>query len=630
MTGETVLCPNSAFPLILSEELIPAFQEQINEGIRALPRVRPEVGGLLVGPKTHTGQFLADEVVPVPIEYRLGPSFRLSPLDLDNLGLAVGSAQKDSARAVVGFYRSRTRGDAKLRDSDWEILNAIEKAHPSYAVDFRFFLVLTPVSKSVIAAGAVTRNGAGWEEMQLFTLRAYPPSVTAGAPEPELFQAPHPDAPAPAASAEGPVAISLPSVTPAPDSATSPPARVPPAPSPQPKMAASARFAESSQLPSPPKRTLWRSNPIWLAIIAVVVAAGGYIYWTGRSNRSASLQAGGSLAPASRTAAPHASSQSPLSLSAERRGADLALSWNHEAPAIVNATFGMLLIRGAGVSRDIPLSAEQLRSGSVLYTPTTDQVEIQLNVIAGNQATHDSLIALLPPKDDAHPVVATAQTVETRQQPAPAPQRTAAAPPAAPAEHPATKAFSPISTSPPSTDSALSSINSINEPAPVVSASSPATVSGGVPLVNELMPVSPAAVSAPAGPAPVASTPPTPAPASPAVATAAPTAVPGQGMQTAPPPQPTVQAVPVFRVVPRFPDTLHTILTKQKSVQVRVFIDASGKPTKAEVLPQPDSNTALDEAARQAVLQWKFKPAMTGKKAVATSMVLEFGFSPGR
>jgi periplasmic protein TonB len=623
MTGQTVLCPNSPFPLILSEELIPAFLEQINEGIRALSRVRPEVGGLLVGPKSPAGQFLADEVVPVPIEYRLGPSFRLSPLDLDNLALAVGSAQKDPGRAVMGFYRSRTRGDAKLRDSDWEILGAIKQAHPSCAVDFRFFLVLTPISKSAIAAGAVTRNGAGWEEMQFFTLRAYPPSVTAGAPEPELFEWPNPDGPAPA-SLETPAAISLPAVAQAADSATPAPDRVPPS---QPMTAASGRFPEISQRPSPLKWAWWRANAFWLAII-VLAAAGGYIYSTGRFNRPAGSQPNSAPAPASRTASPPVPSKSPLALSAERRGADLAISWDHEAPAVVNATFGMLLIRGAGVSRDIPLSPEQLRSGAVLYAPTTDQVEIQLNVVSGDQATHDSLIALLPPKGEAHPVVATAQTVETRRLSAPAPPPAPAAAPAAPVERPAPKALSAPPDSPPSTASAGSSIDTINEPAPAAPANSPVAAAAGAPLVNQPIPASTAAVPAPAPPASVAS-PPTATPsAAPAVTGATPATAPGPATQTPPSLQPTVQATPISRVLPRFPDKLHTILTKQKTVQVRVFIDASGKPVNAEVLPQPDSYEALDEAARAAVMQWKFQPAMIGKRRVPTSMVLEFSFSP--
>jgi len=92
--------------------------------------------------------------------------------------------------------------------------------------------------------------------------------------------------------------------------------------------------------------------------------------------------------------------------------------------------------------------------------------------------------------------------------------------------------------------------------------------------------------------------------------------------------QPTVEATPVYRVIPRFPDTLHSVLKKPKTVQVRVAIDSSGKPVNAEVLPQADSYTALDEAARVAVMQWKFRPATLANKPVPSSIVLEFSFSP--
>src|SRR6202011_3420653 len=65
--------------------------------------------------------------------------------------------------------------------------------------------------------------------------------------------------------------------------------------------------------------------------------------------------------------------QAPLGLSVERRGNDLRVSWNGHADIMSKADFGMLLIRGGAVSRDVPLTAEELRAGTVVYTAPVDQ-----------------------------------------------------------------------------------------------------------------------------------------------------------------------------------------------------------------------------------------------------------------
>ena len=85
-----------------------------------------------------------------------------------------------------------------------------------------------------------------------------------------------------------------------------------------------------------------------------------------------------------------------LGLAVEKRGNDLVVSWNRNAAMIAKADFGMLLIRGSEVSRDIPLTAEELRSGSVVYASTAEQVRFQLNVVAGEQVAREFLALVLP------------------------------------------------------------------------------------------------------------------------------------------------------------------------------------------------------------------------------------------
>jgi len=141
----------------------------------------------------------------------------------------------------------------------------------------------------------------------------------------------------------------------------------------------------------------------WLALGAVAVAAAGasavYLY-----SNSPALSRSAPVAPVLETRAPTTPipevPKSDLAFTAERRGADLLLSWNRESTIVSNATFGMLLIRAPNANREIALTPEQLHLGSILYTPTGDQVQIQLNVVAGERVARVSLIALLPTKRD--------------------------------------------------------------------------------------------------------------------------------------------------------------------------------------------------------------------------------------
>ena len=64
----------------------------------------------------------------------------------------------------------------------------------------------------------------------------------------------------------------------------------------------------------------------------------------------------------------------------------------------------MLLIRGDAVSRDVPLTAEELRSGSVMYSSPADQVRFQLNVVAGEQVAREFLTVLMPDARKAVPL----------------------------------------------------------------------------------------------------------------------------------------------------------------------------------------------------------------------------------
>jgi len=85
-----------------------------------------------------------------------------------------------------------------------------------------------------------------------------------------------------------------------------------------------------------------------------------------------------------------------LGLIAERHGADVLLSWNREASAITGATKGVLTIRSENSSQQIVLSADRLRSGSILYLPTGEEIDIGLEVMSVGRAVAEGVVLIRP------------------------------------------------------------------------------------------------------------------------------------------------------------------------------------------------------------------------------------------
>ena len=173
--GDLVFCEHSTSPLVVSKALMEVVCNQVNEGVWALPRGGGvEVGGLLIGAKGGGNRVTLERIVPIATEHRFGQAFHLSPTDLGGLEQTIASAHQEQSRSVVGFYRSRTRGDAIPRESDQEILNTLARVHPGYEIDFRFFLIFTPLSKSVVEISIAQRRDGGWHEWREVKLRTEP------------------------------------------------------------------------------------------------------------------------------------------------------------------------------------------------------------------------------------------------------------------------------------------------------------------------------------------------------------------------------------------------------------------------------------------------------------------------
>ena len=80
--------------------------------------------------------------------------------------------------------------------------------------------------------------------------------------------------------------------------------------------------------------------------------------------------------------------QSELALHAESQGNYLRLTWNRHAPILAKARGGILVIEdGDQPKRELPLSAELLRSGSVLYQPASNNLRFRLDITSTQSVT---------------------------------------------------------------------------------------------------------------------------------------------------------------------------------------------------------------------------------------------------
>jgi periplasmic protein TonB len=345
-------------------------------------------------------------------------------------------------------------------------------------------------------------------------------------------------------------------------------------------------------LPPPaPARVRPRRRTLWKGIAWALVAAGAAFGVRILLEKYHWLPATAASAPAP-SAAP--ALQPTMGLRAERQNSDLKLTWNRQSPVIARATSGVLSIEDGNSRRTIPLQAAQVRSGSILYTPVSDQVQMQLTVTTPAGNATESVLVLL----------------------------TRAGPPQTVAMHPPAP-FQPAGTTPASADRDASRFLPAKPftppPARPRASASPAPLSEPPALATEANSTAPA--SAPPWSRPAFSLPPPATPSPPPVPAVASDSRP----RSAPAPQPEYHpAEPVREVRPIRPASL----VSSAPVEITVAIDAAGNVTKVTPKPQPGVHPLAVSAAAVAALQWKFKPARRGDQPVASEVVLRFTFAP--
>jgi hypothetical protein len=75
----------------------------------------------------------------------------------------------------------------------------------------------------------------------------------------------------------------------------------------------------------------------------------------------------------------------------ERNGDYLQVNWNRNAPSILQAKRAVLEITDGGYSKALRLDPGQLRTGSVAYSPASDDVNFRLELVGANATVSESL-----------------------------------------------------------------------------------------------------------------------------------------------------------------------------------------------------------------------------------------------
>ena len=83
-------------------------------------------------------------------------------------------------------------------------------------------------------------------------------------------------------------------------------------------------------------------------------------------------------------------------LRVERRGSYLRVNWNRNAPSVLRAQSGALRITDGAETRELPLDAEQVRTGSLAYRPVTGDVSFRFDLVDGRTTVSESLRVIEP------------------------------------------------------------------------------------------------------------------------------------------------------------------------------------------------------------------------------------------
>jgi len=393
--------PEKSISIQLYFDAIDRMQPDIMRGLGALKRRGAEVGGILLGRSEPGPQrtVTVEDFEPVPTEYLTGPSYHLSENDRVAFEAAIARrVSHEGGLSVVGFYRSHTRDGLYMDDSD---LALADRYFPDPG---SVFLLVKPFASRASAGGFFFREDGGINRDSSYLQFPFDRAELGGGQS-------RPVRPAPRNDAEPPLPPHTPAVQ-----APSPAADFNPAPGRRP--AGLSILAPPDAPVDSPERWQWRA---WMLAPVFLIAAGvaGFFAYRELSIPKSPASPVGAAAPAGIETA------LPLKLSVAEKEKQLEVTWDRNAPAILQARRGVLSISDGSNKQDLELSGAQLRTGRVIYSRLSPDVALRMEVFGeGPEPVTESIRIVstdaLPPPPERIPA-ASDHPVVPKRKPTPLP-----------------------------------------------------------------------------------------------------------------------------------------------------------------------------------------------------------------
>jgi hypothetical protein len=375
---ETVYLSDTRSPLRIeySQAAMEQIRKRARDGLMAAPRIGMGVGGLLVG-VSEKGRIRLLDSVDIPCSHSAGPSFNLTrdeKRESREMVAEAGALSVSGKVGVVGWYCSKTRGDAVLNESDLSFYAELFPGRGQIA------LVLRPSLFESMRAAFFFRDEHGavvkglecevdeWRPLANTGLAAVEPEpevevAEARPPEESLKPVELPKPVEPTKPAESPKVVEIrtpvASVVETPvetrladiiDLTGEAPGRPAAPPVRRKELFGVPEFAVSP----PPQRSKIR---LVLAAAAVLLAAGAAAYFTQDS-----------WLP-----------KPPLTLTSTESNGSLLIHWNPEALRGIDHAQMFVNDGGQPTPSVIPLDRLQMNSGLLSYTPKSKRVTAKLD-----------------------------------------------------------------------------------------------------------------------------------------------------------------------------------------------------------------------------------------------------------
>lgn len=354
--------PGNNVTVHLSLDVVDRLSLEVLTGFGAIPKRGAEVGGILTG--TIQGKTVRiEDFIPVPCEYKRGPSYLLSEADAAAFDHAYQEVRPSSGlpNYAVGYYRSNTRDQTAIAEEDRKLCKRY------FPGAFNVMLLVKPYASKVSTAGFLTygENGLEAEPALEFPFRRHELEGTA------------PPSRRPLAERE--------STLPVPDSPAAEPAQDPP-PRPQRRVYiphSEREAASPTPISSPgdvarPSALAAESNAarsrgwLWIPLSFIFLFLGVLL----------GFQAALTIYP--KGGAPLEDPYA-LSLTIAQTGDNLHLKWNRRAQAVRTARRSMLEITDGNFTKKVELDASQLQNGSVIYRHLSNKVHFRMEVYPRDQ-----------------------------------------------------------------------------------------------------------------------------------------------------------------------------------------------------------------------------------------------------